>query len=82
MIESVIDPKVISDIKSNHALKQRLCEVNRVDMAAVDAMLRPSKTNGRPHAQKLTQFKNLVEIMCAYGYASFDDFLIEIDIPM
>jgi hypothetical protein len=81
MIESIIDPKVISDIKSNHALKQRLCEINRVEMPAVDAMLR-KQANGRPHAQKLTQFKNLVEIMCAYGYASFNDFLIEIDIPM
>ena len=81
MLEPIIDPKVISDIKSNHALKQRLCEVNRVEMPAVDAMLRP-QANGYPHAQKLTQFKNLVEIMCAYDYARFDDFLIEIDIPL
>jgi hypothetical protein len=81
MVEAIIDPKVISDIKSNHTLKQRLCEINRVEMPAVDAMLRP-QANGYPHAQKLTQFKNLVAIMEAYGYASFDDFLIEIDIPM
>ena len=82
MLDIVINPSVIADIKKNHILKQRLCEVNQVDIAAVDAMLRPSKTNGRPHAQKLTNYRNLVEIMSAYGYASFDDFLIEIDIPL
>ena len=81
MIESVIDPKVITDIKSNHALKQRLCEINGIDTPAIDSRLRP-QSNGYPHSQNLLNFKNLVAIKEAYGYASFDDFLIEIDIEL
>jgi hypothetical protein len=82
MIDYVVSPSVIADIKKNSLLKQKLAEINGIEAPAVDALLRPSKVNGRPHSQKLCNFKNLVAIMEAYGYARFDDFLIEIDIPL
>lgn len=74
MLIAIVHPHVLEDIKKNTKLKETLAEINRIDMAAVNAALRP-QVNGLAHSNKLTNYVNLTAIKKAYGYEKDDEVL-------